>query len=140
MSFVTSPSTDSPKYSLNIHATCRVPSWQSPLLPIPRQQTLALWAEKDNGRETGSFPSLARRASFPEKENCVLSWERTPGRQEERKERRETDGKQSYSLWVNGGGVHPGLEGAMKEKHDYSDLGKESGGGLWVRVPRGGQS
>lgn len=25
----------------------------------------------------------------------------------------------------------------MKEKHEYSDLGKESGGGLWVRVPRG---
>lgn len=41
------------------------------------------------GRQAVS-PAWARRASFLEKENCVLSRERTPGRQEERKERRET--------------------------------------------------
>ena len=34
--------------------------------------------------------------------------------------------------------MHPGLEGSVKEKHKYSDLGKERGGGLQVGVPRGG--
>lgn len=36
--------------------------------------------------------------------------------------------------------MHPGLERAVKEKHEYSDLGKERGGDLWVGVPRGGQT
>lgn len=52
----------------------------------------------------------------------------------------DVDGKQSDSLWVNGEGMHPGLEGSVKEKHKYSDLGKERGGGLQVGVPRGGQT
>lgn len=55
------------------------------------------------GRQAVS-PAWARRASFLEKKD---TWQAGG----EKGEEGDVDGKQSDSFWVNGGGMHPGLEG-----------------------------